>query len=142
MASMVGSAGRQTLSGAGVERDAHPVQPILVVDDDDTIATIIESFLTEEGYPVVVARNGKEALARAEESPPSVILLDMKMPVMDGWTFAANYRQQAGPHAPIVVMTAAHDSRQRAREIAADDFLAKPFDLDDLLSLVDRYYPH
>ena len=53
-------------------------RPILVVDDDDTIAMILESFLVEEGYKVMVARNGKEALARAEESSPAVILLDMK----------------------------------------------------------------
>jgi two-component system, chemotaxis family, chemotaxis protein CheY len=101
----------------------------------------LESFLIEEGYTVMVAHNGKEALERAEESPPAVILLDMKMPVMDGWAFASAYRQQGGPHAPIIVMTAAHDSRQRAREIAADGFIPKPFDLDDLLALVRRYIP-
>src|SRR5690242_7888415 len=71
-------------------------RPILVVDDDETIAMTIESFLTEEGYTVMVAQNGKEALERAEESPPAVILLDMKMPVMDGWAFASAYRQQEG----------------------------------------------
>jgi DNA-binding response OmpR family regulator len=113
--------------------------PILVVDDDDTIAMSLESFLIEEGYRVMVAHNGKEALERAEESPPAVILLDMKMPVMDGWAFASAYRQHDGPHAPIIVMTAAHDSRQRASEIAADGFIPKPFDLDELLALIGRY---
>ncbi|HEY7342214.1 MAG TPA: response regulator [Ktedonobacterales bacterium] len=116
-------------------------RPILVVDDDDTIAMTLESFLIEEGYKVTVAHNGKEALERAEESPPAVILLDMKMPVMDGWAFASAYRQQSGPHAPIIVMTAAHDSRQRASEIAADGFIPKPFDLDELLALINRYIP-
>lgn len=114
-------------------------RPILVVDDDVTIAMTIESFLIEEGYTVVVAHNGKEAMECAEESPPAVILLDMKMPVMDGWAFASTYRQQDGPHAPIIVMTAAHDSRQRASEIAADGFIPKPFDLDELLALINRY---
>ena len=116
-------------------------RPILVVDDDDTIAMTLESFLIEEGYKVMIAHNGKEALERAEESSPAVILLDMKMPVMDGWAFASAYRQQSGPHAPIIVMTAAHDSRQRASEIAADGFIPKPFDLDDLLALIRRYLP-
>lgn len=116
-------------------------RPILVVDDDDTIAMTLESFLVEEGYKVMVAHNGKEALERAEESSPAVILLDMKMPVMDGWAFASAYRQQGGPHAPIIVMTAAHDSRQRASEIVADGFIPKPFDLDDLLALIRRYLP-
>lgn len=114
-------------------------RPILVVDDDETIATTIESILTEEGYTVMVAQNGKEALERSEASPPAVILLDMKMPVMDGWAFASAYRQQSGPHAPIIVMTAAHDSRQRASEIEADGFIPKPFDLDELLALISRY---
>ncbi|HEY1387706.1 MAG TPA: response regulator [Ktedonobacterales bacterium] len=116
-------------------------RPILVVDDDDTIAMTLESFLVEEGYPVMVAHNGQEALERVEESSPAVILLDMKMPVMDGWAFASAYRQQDGPHAPIIVMTAAHDSRQRASEIAADGFVPKPFDLDELLALIRRYIP-
>ncbi len=116
-------------------------RPILVVDDDETIAMSIESFLTEEGYTVMVAQNGKEALERVEAAPPAVILLDMKMPVMDGWAFASAYRQQEGPHAPIIVMTAAHDSRQRASEIAADGFIPKPFDLDELLALISRYIP-
>ncbi|HEU4782636.1 MAG TPA: response regulator [Ktedonobacterales bacterium] len=116
-------------------------RPILVVDDDDTIAMTLESFLVEEGYMVMVAHNGKEALQRAEESSPAVILLDMKMPIMDGWAFASAYRQQSGPHAPIIVMTAAHDSRQRASEIAADGFIPKPFDLDELLAVIRRYIP-
>ena len=116
-------------------------RPILVVDDDVTIAMTIESVLIEEGYTVVIAHNGKEALEFAEESPPAVILLDMKMPVMDGWAFASAYRQQDKPHAPIIVMTAAHDSRQRASEIAADGFIPKPFDLDELLALINRYIP-
>jgi CheY-like chemotaxis protein len=87
-------------------------RPILVVDDDEVIVHSIEFLLVEEGYPVVVAFNGREALARAEAR---LILLDMKMPVMDGWAFAAAYRGLPGPHAPIVVMTAAHDSRAGRR---------------------------
>jgi urea transport system substrate-binding protein len=58
---------------------------------------------------------------------------------MDGWTFARTYRSQAGPHAPIVVITAAPDAGERAREIQADGYLGKPFDLDELLLLVSRY---
>lgn len=126
----------------GIEEPMLPVShPILVVDDDRAIADIISSFLREEGYSVVVAHNGKEALEHAKAALVDLILLDMKMPVMDGWAFAAAYRHQVKSHAPIVVMTAAHDSRQRANEIAADGFIAKPFDLDDLLAVVRRYVP-
>jgi CheY-like chemotaxis protein len=133
---------RYLANQGSMEEPMLPVsRPILVVDDDRAIADIIASFLREEGYSVVVAHNGKEALEHAKVALVDLILLDMKMPVMDGWAFAAAYRNEAGWHAPIVVMTAAHDTRQRANEIAADGFIAKPFDLDDLLALVRRYIP-
>jgi CheY-like chemotaxis protein len=65
----------------------------------------------------------------------------MKMPVVDGWGFARAYRAQPGPHAPIVVFTAAVDARRRAAEIGAEGYLAKPFNLDDLRALVSRCLP-
>lgn len=113
--------------------------PILLVDDDESILSTVRLLLTEEGYPVVVAANGKEALQHIATQKPSLILLDMKMPIMDGWAFAMAYRDFPGPHAPIVVMTAAHDARQRAAEIAADDVIAKPFDVNRLLDIVRKY---
>ena len=116
-------------------------QPILVVDDDEVILESVGFVLTDDGYDVVVAANGKEALERIEQRPPCLILLDMRMPVMDGWAFAAAYRERPAPHAPILVMTAAHNSRSRAAEIDADGYLAKPFDVDDLLDLVRHYVP-
>lgn len=116
-------------------------RPILLVDDDETILASVEFLLMDEGYTVVTATNGHEALAAVESEPPCVILLDMKMPVMDGWAFALAYRERPGPHAPIIVMTAAHDSRSRGAEIRADGFIAKPFDVDHLLALVRRYAP-
>jgi two-component system chemotaxis response regulator CheY len=114
-------------------------RPILVVDDDEIILSTLALFLADEGYAVVTAGNGQEALERAARQHLQLILLDMKMPVMDGWAFAAAYRERPGPHAPIIVMTAARDARGRAAEIAADGCLAKPFDLDHLLDLVRRY---
>jgi CheY-like chemotaxis protein len=112
---------------------------ILVVDDDTSIRSFVEMALDGEGYAVSTATNGAQALAVTGQLQPDLILLDMRMPVMDGWTFARKYRDQAGPHAPIVVITAATDAGQRAAEIQADGFLGKPFDLDELLGLVSRY---
>jgi CheY-like chemotaxis protein len=63
----------------------------------------------------------------------------MRMPVMDGWEFARAYRELPGPHVPIIVVTAARDARTRAPEVNAEDFLGKPFDLDDLLVVVAQY---
>lgn len=116
-------------------------RPILVVDDDEVILSSVELVLVDEGYQVVAARNGEEALELAKACTPRLILLDMKMPMMDGWAFIAAYRARSGPHAPIIIMTAAHDPQSRAAEIAADGVLAKPFDLDQLLDLVHRYGP-
>ncbi len=112
---------------------------ILVVDDDEIILSTVEFLLVDEGYSVLLASNGQEALACVEQQPPSLILLDMKMPIMDGWAFAAAYRSQPGPHAPIIVMTAAHEPADRARAVAAESYIAKPFDIDQLLALVRTY---
>jgi CheY-like chemotaxis protein len=114
-------------------------QPILVVDDDEGIRKLIDMALIDEGYSVLTAASGADALEVAEKSPPGMILLDMRMPIMDGWAFAEAYRLTSGPHAPIIVLTAARDAQQWAEEISADGFLAKPFDLDDLLHVVEQY---
>ncbi len=112
---------------------------VLVVDDDEAIRDFLSYMLTEEGFEVVVAAHGAEALDRIEQSLPQVILLDMRMPVMDGWQFASAYRQRPGPHVPIICMTAAHDAVQRAAQIGAQGVLPKPFDVDTLLTMLAGY---
>jgi len=74
---------------------------VLVVDDDEAIRESIEVALTDEGYEVRCAADGAAALALIEEWNPGVILLDMKMPGSDGWTFAAAYRRHPEPRPPI-----------------------------------------
>ena len=119
---------------------------ILVVDDDPVISGYIAETLGDEGYDAATAPNGAVALRtlqrdRAEGRPaPDLILLDMRMPVMDGWAFARAYREMPGPHAPIVVITAAHDALDRMNEIGAFGVLPKPFDLDQLLDEVERCF--
>ncbi|HEV2126402.1 MAG TPA: response regulator, partial [Chloroflexota bacterium] len=93
------------------------------------------------GYPVTTAGNGIEALAAVEREHPSLILLDMRMPVLDGWGFARQLRAR-GVHLPILVMTAAQDAGSWAEEIGAEGYLAKPFDLLDLLDEVARLRSH
>jgi two-component system chemotaxis response regulator CheY len=116
-----------------------PKGPVLVVDDDEAILDVVQMVLSEAGYEVLTAADGAEALAAADRRPPRVILLDMRMPVMDGWQFARAYRQAPGPHAPIVVVTAAVDAARRAAEVDAEDVLPKPFRVEELLAVVDRY---
>jgi two-component system, chemotaxis family, chemotaxis protein CheY len=109
---------------------------VLVVDDDEAIREWVAIILADEGYTVETAGDGDEALDRVEAKSPALILLDIRMPRMNGLEFAAAYRELPGPHAPIVVMTAGRDAQQRAREVGADGYLAKPFDLDDVVAAV------
>lgn len=112
---------------------------ILLIDDDQSIREFVSVALSDEGYEVVSAAHGAEALAAMDHTQPDLILLDMRMPVVDGWEFARLYRQTPGPHAPIVVLTAGRNAGSAAAEIAADAYLAKPFELAALLELVARY---
>ncbi len=128
--------------GRATQRTGAPL--ILIVEDDPLILSMVRETLEEEGYEAATAPHGAAALeylARRQQTgtpPPALILLDMRMPVMDGWAFAEAYRWTPGPHAPIVVMTAAHDSAARAAAIGAAAVLSKPFDMDELVALVDQ----
>lgn len=113
---------------------------VLIVDDEPDIRATVSAMLEIEGYDVTEAANGADALQAFEERTPDVILLDMRMPVLDGWGFAAELRRRGYP-TPIVVMTAARDAAHWAAEISASAFVAKPFGFDDLLSAVERVSP-
>ncbi len=111
---------------------------VLVVDDDPDILDAICDILEGEGYRVARARHGVEALERIEEETPAIILLDLMMPVMDGLAFAQVLRQRdASPRIPIVVISA-DGNPQKAAAVGAQGFLAKPFDIDALLSQVSH----
>jgi two-component system, chemotaxis family, chemotaxis protein CheY len=112
---------------------------VLVVDDDEAILGFIHEILADEGYEVLEAIDGAEALRIVQQRPPDLILLDMRMPVMDGWQFAEAYRALPGPHAPLIVLTAARDASEIAAEIQAPGYLAKPFGIDELLAVVERH---
>ncbi len=113
---------------------------ILVIDDDEGIREVLHSLLEDAGYHVRTAPNGAAALRLVERQPPlRLILLDMRMPVMDGWDFARRYHQVPGPHAPLIAMSASEEARRLATQIAADGFLGKPFEVDDVLAVVKRY---
>ena len=108
---------------------------VLVVDDDPDILDAICDILGGEGYRVARARHGLEALARLEQERPSVILLDLMMPVMDGLAFAQVLRSREDGAIPIVVISA-DGNPQKAAAVGARGFLAKPFDIDALLAQV------
>jgi two-component system chemotaxis response regulator CheY len=112
-------------------------QPLLVVDDDPSILATVAEILSSEDYVVETARNGAEALQAVERKRPWLVLLDMRMPVLDGWGFVRALAERQ-ISLPVVVMTAAQDARAWAAEVGAAGYLAKPFDLNDLLDAVER----
>ena len=115
---------------------------VLVVDDDPDILEALSEILEAEGFQIRRARHGKEALERLTPEPPQLILLDLMMPVMDGWEFAHQLRQQpGGKDIPIIVLSADRNVAVKAREIGASGHLAKPFELNDLLGLVQATLP-
>lgn len=116
-------------------------QPILVVDDDPDIRELVRDVLESEGYLVAIAANSIEKIRMLEHQQPALVLPDMRMPVLSGWDFAAALRARGAP-TPILVMTAARSARRWAEEIGAQGYLAKPFDLSEVLSAIERLLPH
>src|SRR5262249_10210516 len=113
-----------------------------VVEDDDDMRNLVSDILAAENFETKAARNGLEALQIVRMKMPDLILLDMKMPAMDGWEFAARYRSEfgdAGRLAPIVVMSAAEAVAMRADEIGAVSWLGKPFAVDEVVAKVRQY---
>ncbi|ADO72921.1 response regulator [Stigmatella aurantiaca] len=111
-----------------------------MVDDDPDILEALSEILEAEGFEIRRARNGKEALDRLEPDPPQLILLDLMMPVMDGWEFAQRMRQRppAISSIPLIVLSADRNVGSKAVDIGAVGHLAKPFELNDLLDMVRR----
>ena len=110
---------------------------VLVVEDEPELRSVVTLILDTEGYQVEEAANGAEALQVLEQTQPACVLLDMRMPVLDGWGFARELEARH-LHVPVVVMTAAQDARRWCDEIGAVACLPKPFDVDDLLNTVER----
>lgn len=117
---------------------------ILVIEDDPVLSKLMAGLLREEGYTATVAHNGATALQVALESAPSVILLDMHLPDMDGASFVSAYRSAQTMHASIILCTGtdAVEAAEQTEHLEAVGFLAKPFDLDTLLTVVARHAGH
>lgn len=118
---------------------ANQGRAVLVVEDDIDLRGMVQLLLEGAGYRVLTAGEGGEALQKIAQEMPGLIVLDMKMPGMDGWEFAREFRARYDRRAPIVVLTAAEDARKRAEEIGAEDYLGKPFEIDELLHKVEKY---
>jgi DNA-binding NtrC family response regulator len=121
------------------ERDEHgtpAVRRILIADDDDDLRSALAMALEIEGWTVLEARDGEEALAMAREARPSVILLDCRMPKKSGQEVYRELRG-GGDSTPVLIVTAGTDVRQIAAELGNPHFLGKPFDIDQLCAALD-----
>jgi len=110
---------------------------VLVVDDQEAIRATLRTALDDEGFTVETAANGKEALDILERWQPCVILLDLMMPVMDGWAFREEQRR-AGSTVPVVLLSAAGRLEEHERALGAAAVISKPFDLDRVISTIER----
>ncbi len=120
--------------------DIHRDQvTILVVDDSPLSAQLVQSHLERAGYRVQLALDGREALARVEAEPPDLIILDIMMPGLDGFTVCERLKADSSTwFIPIILLTALNGPRDRVRgiEAGADDFLSKPFNREELVARV------
>jgi len=122
----------------GHDQPAGTRSRILIVDDDDTMCELLRTILTEEGYAVATVSHGAAALELVGHHRPEVILVDLRMPIMDGWAFVEQYRRLADPPASIVLLSALRDIEQSARQLGADGFISKPFEISEVVSTVSR----
>jgi CheY-like chemotaxis protein len=119
----------------------HPGQLVVLVEDDTAARELMTGVLEERGYRVVQAENGQEALdfLRQADAAPALILLDLSMPVMDGWQFSSLVQQDpALARIPRVVISGGHNLERHAAQLQAVGYVRKPLHIHDLLTAVDR----
>lgn len=111
-------------------------QTILVVDDKPNVRAMLKDYLTEQGYRVVTAENGQDALFVTRYEKPDLVLLDVMMPKMDGFQFLPAFRRES--NAPVILLTAKLEEQDKVigLELGADDYVTKPFGMRELLARV------
>jgi len=110
---------------------------ILVVDDKASVRTLVREYLEEEGFHVIVADNGQNALYTGRQDKPDLILLDIMMPEMNGYEFMRTYRKESD--APIILLTAKLEESDKVigLELGADDYITKPFGMRELVARIN-----
>ena len=113
---------------------------VLVVDDDPDTCLLLQTYLGLAGFDVRTASNGRDALTQLAETRPSVILLDLMMPIMDGVEFRRRQQRDIRLRdSPVVCLSARHDARQTAAQLGFTEFISKPFELEALGAAVRRH---
>lgn len=118
---------------------AHPGASVLVVDDEPQVVWMLQFSLEAEGYRTFAARDGRVALEEIRKHRPQLMLLDIMMPSVDGWSVLEQLKELPEADRPRVVIVSARASlrdRAKAAELGADAFVAKPFNVDDLIEIL------
>lgn len=123
--------------GRLIERNGHHPR-VLIIDDDDELAEVLRQALRESGYAVATVRHGAAALELIGQIQPDLILLDLSMPIMDGWSFVTQYRRSARSGGRIVLLTGHPNVQEISQTLGADAYVGKPFELKQLLSTVEQ----
>jgi len=107
---------------------------VLLVDDEEEIRTLLGSFLESQGYQVVLASDGNEALDLVETEDPQIIILDLKLPGLNGIEVCKRLKEQEKTRSiPVIIITGFGDNKLLSLDVGADDFVNKPFDMADIL---------
>ena len=116
------------------------LEKILVVDDDKNICDLLKLYLDKEGYKVILAHDGEEAMVKFNSLKPDIILLDIMLPVMDGWQTCLEIRKTS--NVPIIMLTAKDEvfDRVLGLEIGADDYISKPFETKEIIARIKAVY--
>ena len=113
---------------------------VFIVDDDKTLTKILQSFLHEHGYEVIVSHDGEEALAKLEHDRPDLLVLDVMMPKMNGYSFLFEMRKfEFGVAIPVIVLTCKEDMADIFKVEGVKEYLIKPFPNKDLLDKIKKY---
>ena len=115
-----------------------PGEYILVVDDDDDFREALSEVLTGAGYPVQRAENGERALQKVSEEAPGIVLLDLKMPVLDGWGVMERMRGDARSAAVPILILSAYDFEWEAELLGAQGYIPKSVGMDEILERVRK----
>lgn len=115
---------------------------ILVVDDDEAILDSIKLILEDEGYNVDTASDGKTMQVYIEKKTPDLIILDYRLPGMNGTELTKLLKKESTTKDIPLIMVSSHDVNILARDVGASDFFEKPFDIQTLLSLVQKHLPN
>ncbi len=113
-------------------------RPVLVVDDDEATRAAERAVLSDDGFRVIEARDGEEAMRAIRSDPPALVILDIQMPGVDGPSFARELRMGLR-RVPLVILTGADDPKHEADRCNAEAYLRKPFDAPELLRIVRRF---